>query len=544
MEYWRRHFLVYGISLFLLAVGSLLLAHIRVRHALAEIQVGFERRFRETLENIDLLAVSVDANGRITFCNHAWLGFVDLDRNHVIGKDWFENFIPQDIRAESVQRFRALIARETNSAPHECEIQTRSGDRRLITWNTSLMSNSDEQVVGMTYIGQDITEARQGEEQLRKLSRVVEQSSSTVMIADTDGRIEYVNPKFTELTGYSFDEVRGKNPRFLKSGEMSDDEYRKLWQTITTGGEWRGVFHNRKKNGELYWEAACISAIRDPHDRITHFLAVKENITEHRRLEQEVEERKLEMRKNRELAAVGRMANMIAHDLRNPLSSVKMGLQILANRPVKDWGEDEKELKQISLQQIQYMEDILSDLLAYSRPEALNLEWLSMDKLMDTTSILVQKQVKERQAQLTSRYQPGLPTLFGDARKLKQAFSNLIVNAVQSTEAVANRTPVVRISVELQHDGGRPTIRVSICDNGPGIDDELKGHLFEPFYTRRAKGTGLGLAIVKRVVEQHQGEIWFENLETGGACVNVILPTTPEDARDAVHEGLAENELV
>jgi PAS domain S-box-containing protein len=125
----------------------------------------------------------------------------------------------------------------------------------------------------------------QQEEQLRKLSQAVEQSSSTVIITDLQGRIEYANPKFTALTGYTLDEARGKNPRFLKSGHTTPAEYEKLWQTITAGGEWRGEFLNRKKNGELYWESASISPIKDSAGHITHYLAVKEDITVRKQLE-------------------------------------------------------------------------------------------------------------------------------------------------------------------------------------------------------------------------------------------------------------------
>ena len=126
---------------------------------------------------------------------------------------------------------------------------------------------------------------RQTEDQLRKLSRAVEQSPSTVIITDLDGNIEYANPKFTAVTGYTLDEVRGQNPRFLKSGETPSHEYAHLWETITAGGEWRGEFHNVRKNGELFWEMASISPIKNAEGQITHFLAVKEDITARKQAE-------------------------------------------------------------------------------------------------------------------------------------------------------------------------------------------------------------------------------------------------------------------
>jgi PAS domain S-box-containing protein len=132
-------------------------------------------------------------------------------------------------------------------------------------------------------------ERRKAEEALRKLSRAVEQSPASIVITDTDGGIEYINPKFVRLTGYSLEEAMGKNPRILKSGEKPPEEYRQLWDIITAGGEWKGEFHNKKKNGELYWESAVISPITDVHGKITHYIAVKEDITERKNAEAERE---------------------------------------------------------------------------------------------------------------------------------------------------------------------------------------------------------------------------------------------------------------
>ncbi|HPA71312.1 MAG TPA: PAS domain S-box protein [Spirochaetota bacterium] len=146
----------------------------------------------------------------------------------------------------------------------------------------------------------DITERKTAEEELVKLYRAVEQSPATVVITDVRGTIEYVNPKFTRLTGYTYAEAIGKNPRILKSGEQGREFYRDLWDTIAAGKEWRGEFHNRKKNGELYWEFASISPIRDSEGRVTHFVAVKEDVTERKRSEEalRVSEEKLRFRNN------------------------------------------------------------------------------------------------------------------------------------------------------------------------------------------------------------------------------------------------------
>ncbi len=254
------------------------------------------------------------------------------------------------------------------------------------------------------------------------------------------------------------------------------------------------------------------------------------DITERKALEAELEERNREIARTQALAAMGRMAGMLAHDLRNPLSSIKMSLQMLTAQNTEEWAEAEQELKQIALEQVRYMEELMSDLLSYSRPDALKPEWLNLDKLLDTAVLLAQKQIDEHQVQVKTSYQSGLPTLHGDADKLRRAFSNIIVNAVQATEGIKGRSPQVNISTRLELGDDRPRIRVEICDNGCGIEPGQEDNLFEPFFTTRAKGTGLGLAIVKRIIDQHRGHVQFRPAGSTGTCVVIVLPTGPVDS--------------
>lgn len=133
---------------------------------------------------------------------------------------------------------------------------------------------------GTASVRVDITDTKRAEAELRKLSRAVEQSPATVVITDIDGNITYVNPKFCETTGYSVEESIGQKPSLVSSGERSKEDYEELWATITAGKEWRGEFHNKRKDGSLFWEYASISAIKDENGAISHYLAVKEDVTE------------------------------------------------------------------------------------------------------------------------------------------------------------------------------------------------------------------------------------------------------------------------
>jgi len=202
-------------------------------------------------------------NGVIIRCNHAVLDRSNLTYQTVIGKRLTEILsIGQEQKDQTM-----------SSAGGEFCWLNRIYDKTICPIN--IYGESENEIC----ILHDITERVQANEQLRKLSRAVEQSGSTIVISDVDGNIEYANKKFSETTGYTLEEAIGRNPRVLKSGYTSSDEYKKLWDTILAGGEWRGEFHNKKKNGDLYWESATISPILNESGKITHFLAVKEDIT-------------------------------------------------------------------------------------------------------------------------------------------------------------------------------------------------------------------------------------------------------------------------
>jgi PAS domain S-box-containing protein len=201
-------------------------------------------------------------------------------------KDFSECVLPE-VLSDVNREFRDLIE-EGKEFDIEFPIIGPGGEIKYVAGVASAVRDETGKIVRVIGVNYDVTEKREGQEKITQLSTAVEQSPACVVITDIEGRIEYVNPKFLELTGYSMDEVIGENPRVLKSGEQSEEVYKDLWKTITSGGEWRGEFHNKKKNGELYWESAAISPIRDRKGKINHFIAVKEDITERKRFEEEL----------------------------------------------------------------------------------------------------------------------------------------------------------------------------------------------------------------------------------------------------------------
>jgi len=233
-----------------------------------------------------------DTQGNILDANHAFCTQTGYSREE-LRKLQAKDLAPTDRTADVDANLAMLLAGKTLN--HQVLNRTKDGTLRLIELHEKTIV-LPEGKPGILVVAKDVTSRRQTDEQLRKLSRAVEQSPASIVITDRCGNIEYVNPKFCQITGYTSNEVRGKNPRVLKSGELPAEKYQELWQTILRGEEWRGEFHNQKKNGEMFWESASISAIVDDAGRITHFLAVKEDITEHKRLEDEIRQREQHFR--------------------------------------------------------------------------------------------------------------------------------------------------------------------------------------------------------------------------------------------------------
>lgn len=220
--------------------------------------------------------------------NERWAGMLGYTLHEIetTFNQWEELIHPDD-RAHALQAVQDHLEGKTQIHRDEYRLRAKDGSYRWILDQGRIIEYDPQgRPLRMTATHTDITERKQAEAQLRQLSRAVEQSPASIIITDVNGKIEYVNPKFTTLTGYTLDEVQGKTPRLLKSEKSPPEIYAELWQTILAGKEWRGEFLNRKKNGELYWEYASISAITDTNGKINHFVSVNEDITIRKKTEE------------------------------------------------------------------------------------------------------------------------------------------------------------------------------------------------------------------------------------------------------------------
>jgi chemotaxis family two-component system sensor kinase Cph1 len=383
----------------------------------------------------------------------------------------------------------------------------------------------------------DITDRRRAEEQLRLLSEALEAAANGIAITDTRGDIQYVNPAFTALTGYSREELMGRNPRILKSGRHPPEFYRGIWKTILGGGPWHGEMVNRRKDGSLYPEEMTITPVRAGGGDITHFVAVKQDITERKRAEEKLAGLAQTLaEKNKELEAVVYVAS---HDLRSPLVNVQGFSRELADvcqrlrklLPENLAAADRAELNRLlseeipeALQFIQAgvtrMDALLAGFLRYSRlgRAALRMERLDMNRLLASIARAMEFQIKQAGAALQI---DSLPDCVGDATQINQVFSNLLDNAVKYLDPA--RPGRIAVSGRRQAEGSLYLVR----DNGIGISAEHRDKVFEIFHRlnpARGAGEGLGLTIAQRILERHGGRIRLESDPGAGTTFFVSLP--------------------
>ncbi len=364
------------------------------------------------------------------------------------------------------------------------------------------------------------------ENELRAFAEAVEGATDAIILTDARGVIYYVNPAFEQITGYRRDEARGKTPALLRDPDAAPEVYAEMWDAVAEGRAWRGEIWNRRKNGEVYPVDLSISPITNEHGEVLSLLGIHRDITlarEYReRLEREVEARTREIAETQGLAAMGQMASMIAHDLRNALSTVKMNLQILRRRH-SEAGDAAHEHCEMGLEQVGYMEEILRDMLSYARPERLQADWHDVSQVVDEALVSVAHDLKKGGIEVVRHEEKGLPKLHCDRVKMIEVLRNLIDNAILAM----NGEGVLTVDTRLVLGGDQPMIQIVVGDNGEGIVPEILPKVLEPFFTTRSKGTGLGLAIVNRIVEQHGGKITVDSRRDEGTRVRVTLPTGP-----------------
>jgi two-component system cell cycle sensor histidine kinase/response regulator CckA len=364
---------------------------------------------------------------------------------------------------------------------------------------------------------------QKAEDTLRKLWRAVEQSADLVMITDREGVIEYVNPAFEVLTGYSPRELMGQTPRVLKSDLQTPELYKELWQTILSGNVFRCTLVNRKKNGDTFVAEKTITPLRDGEGKITHFISNDRDITDRRRMENQIQQAQ-------KMDAVGRLAGGVAHDFNNLLMVISSYAELMLDTltPQHPLRRNVDEIQKASRRAA----DLTRQLLAFGRKQMQTLQLLDLNLIIEDINKMLPRLIGE---DIELAFVPGakLGKVKSDPVQIEQILMNLVANA-RDAMPKGGRLVIETANLRLddsyvqEHSIVPPGdyILLTVTDSGTGIAPEHLLHIFEPFYTTKeeGKGTGLGLATVYGIVKQNSGFIWVYSEPGLGTTFKIYLP--------------------
>ena len=369
----------------------------------------------------------------------------------------------------------------------------------------------------------DLADRKAAEHDRERLLHAIEQAAEVVVITTPDGAIQYVNKAFEHVTGYTAEEVRGQNPRILKSGRQSAGFYRELWQTITSGRTWQGRFVNRRKDGSLYTEEASISPVTDATGRINNFVAVKRDIT----AEIELKARLVQAQK---MESIGNLAGGIAHDFNNILFPIiGMSELLMEDLPA---GSLERENAQEILNAGLRGSDLVKQILAFSRQSEHRMIPVKPQQVFKE-AVKLMRSTLPANIEINQYLETECGMVLADPSQIHQVAMNLITNAYHAVEQTDGKISVTLEETDLKAgdlpDGslepGRYALLI-VSDTGIGIDPVVMDMIFEPYFTtkEKGKGTGLGLAVVFGIVKEHGGAVTVESEIKKGTTFKVYLP--------------------
>lgn len=486
-----------------------------------------EERYRQLFEGSVMGTSITSISGEVVNCNAAFariLGFKSVaDVLKTNAGFLYRNSAVRKALIDSLRRERVL-------ENHELELKRVDGATIFVSANITGVFDDLGELTGLHSHVIDITERKRAEAELARLVAAVEQTADSIVITDTSGNIQYVNPAFERITGYSEAEVLGQNPRILKSGKIDPSVYEDLWEAITRGEIWVGQLTNRRKDGTLFEEHVTISPVRDNSGRVANYIAVKQDISSQTQLE-------AQLRQSQKLEAIGQLAGGVAHDFNNMLTAI-LGYSDLSLARLKADDPVARNIREVK-KAAERAAGLTRQLLAFSRKQILEPRILDLNYVVGDINKMLRRLIGE-DIDLTTTLASDLGRIKADPTQIEQVLMNLAVNARDAMPR-GGRLTIETQNVELNEEYAakhQPTrageyVLLAVSDTGCGIDAETQAHIFEPFFTTKGigKGTGLGLSTIYGIVKQSGGFIWVYSELDVGTTFKIYLPRL-KDAAD------------
>jgi PAS domain S-box-containing protein len=462
--------------------------------------------------SLDLLCIA-DFRGYFQRLNNSWERALGYSLEELMARPFMDFVHPAD-REATLKEFEK-IQQGGRAIQFENRYRRKDGSYCWLQWNATPVP--DEHVVYA--LARDVSERMRTEEQRQLGVAAMEAAANGIVITDRDGIIIWSNPAFSRLTGFAADQVIGHHTRMLKSGHHPPEFYARLWATILAGKVWQGELINRRRNGSTYPEEMTITPVRDNRGEITHFIAIKLDITERRKAEAALALKTQELaRSNSELE---QFAYVASHDLQEPLRMVTSFLELLRTRHGEKLGQEADEFIGFAVDGAVRMRGLINDLLTYSRVGTHGKPFAPTNCSVVLTEALQNLKVALEESGAQVVCDP-LPVVMADATQMTQLFQNLIGNAIKYR---GGRAP--EIHVGAVHTGYE--WQFTVRDNGIGFDPQYRERIFGLFQRLHQReeypGTGIGLAVCKKIVERHEGRIWAESTPSQGSTFGFTIPT-------------------
>jgi PAS domain S-box-containing protein len=495
-----------------------------------------EEKFRNIFQKNVVVKLIIDPeNGNIIDANQAASAFYGwpMETLQKMNISQINTLSPEDLKKE-LEKARTMEKKYF-------EFGHRKADGSLVdveVFSSCIKIGNKEFLYSIIH---DITYKKKAEEKLKLLNRAVEASSVSVVITDAEGQINYINPYFTKLTGYSFEEARGKNPRVLKSGNQPKTFYEELWNSILSGNEWSGEFNNKKKNGELFWEKAIISPILNSEGKVINFVAIKEDITERKKMLEELVAAKEHAEESDRLKSAF-LANM-SHEIRTPMNGI-LGFSELLKEPGLT-GEQQQHYIRIIEKSGVRMLNIINQIIDISKIEAglmkLEMQESNINEQIEYIHTFFKPEAETKGINLSFRNT--LPQneaiITTDREKLYAILTNLVKNAIKYTKEGSIEFGYKMVETQcIASPQNIASLQFYVKDTGIGIPKNRQEAIFERFIQADItdkmayQGAGLGLTISKAYVEMLGGKIWVESEEGIGSTFYFTLPFNAEQVKE------------
>ncbi len=481
-----------------------------------------QERYRLLVE-FSPYAIVIHQNGKLVYANNASLKIIGAESlDQIIGRDVMD-FVHPDFKKMVTERIIETAKTLKTLPPAEEKLIRLDGkyiDAEIISVPFELNG-----ALAFQLIIRDISDIKAATEQLRKLSRAVEQSPAGILITDTNGNTEYVNPKFTEITGYTFEEVFGRNPRILNPGDKSAEYYKNMWDTLLIGNEWRGEFQNRKKTGQLYWDYNFISPIKNENGEITHFLSIKEDITERKRIEEELIRAKEEAEEANKLKS-SLLANM-SHEFRTPLNGILGFAQLLKDEIIEpELYEMVEKINRSGKRLMNTLNSVLSLTELENNNYLITKTEVDLPFFCHQLKTLYESFACEKKLEFNLGLKTENLSVVTDENLLTKITSAIVENAIKYTYSGE-----IRIELEtLKQVNGKELALIHVKDTGIGIKKEDHATIFREFkqlsegFRRDFEGLGLGLTIARRMAHLIGADVLVESEPGKGSKFTITLP--------------------